>query len=113
MHRRPARIRNLAVTRAGLGAVLTVLLAGAAGWPAAAGAAESIAATVGPTPAGQAMAPGFVGVSFEYWAMHEYTGRDPTAVNPVLLSLLRGLAPGQGPVLRIGGNSTDQTWWPL
>ncbi len=27
--------------------------------------------------------------------------------------LLRALAPGQPPVLRIGGDSTDQTWWPI
>ena len=27
--------------------------------------------------------------------------------------LIRDVAPGQAPVLRIGGNSTDNTWWPL
>ena len=27
--------------------------------------------------------------------------------------LLRNLAPGQAPVLRIGGDSTDATWWPM
>ena len=37
-------------------------------------------------------------------ALHEYTG--PThAVDPVLVSLLKGLAPGQAPVVRIGGDS--------
>ena len=41
------------------------------------------------------MPPGFVGVSFEYRAMHVYTGRDPSAVNPVLVQLLKALAPGQ------------------
>ena len=59
------------------------------------------------------MPPGFVGVSFEYRAVHQYTGRDPRAINPVLVSLLQGLAPGQSPVIRIGGNSTDDTWWPI
>jgi hypothetical protein len=59
------------------------------------------------------MAPGFTGVSLEYNALHVYTGRNPLAVNPVLVALLRGLAPGAAPVLRIGGNSADFSWWPL
>ncbi len=59
------------------------------------------------------MAPGFVGLSFEYRAMHVYAGRNPDAVNPVLVALLRGMAPDQAPVLRIGGDSTDVTWWPM
>jgi hypothetical protein len=59
------------------------------------------------------MATGFVGVSLEYKALHVYTGRDPTAVDPVLVGLLRGLAPGQSPVIRIGGDSADATWWPV
>ncbi len=42
-----------------------------------------------------------------------YTGRNPRAVNPVLVQLLRQLCPGQTPVLRIGGDSTDATWWPM
>ena len=28
-------------------------------------------------------------------------------------SLLRAWRPGQSPVIRIGGNSTDETWWPI
>ena len=59
------------------------------------------------------MAPGFIGASFEYRALHLYTGRDPDAVNPVLVALLQGLTPGQAPVIRIGGDSTDGSWWPI
>jgi Glycosyl hydrolase family 79 C-terminal beta domain len=73
----------------------------------------TITATIGTTPIGSAMPRGFVGVSFETKALHVYTGRDPRAVNPVLVQLLRGLAPGQPPVIRIGGDSTDETWWPM
>jgi hypothetical protein len=69
--------------------------------------------TVGGPPIGQAIAPGFVGTSMEFQAVHAYTGRDPTNINPVLVQLLRNLAPGQQPVIRIGGDSTDQTWWPI
>jgi hypothetical protein len=70
-------------------------------------------ATVGNAPAGQTMAPGFVGLSLEYKAVRAYTGSNPNAINPVLVRLLRQLAPGQAPVLRIGGDSTDATWWPV
>jgi len=73
----------------------------------------TLPASVAGTAVGQTMAPGFVGVSVEYQAIPSYAGRDPRSVNPVLVQLLRGLAPGQSPVLRIGGNSTDRTWWPV
>ncbi len=72
-----------------------------------------INAQVGTVPSGPPRAAGFVGISFEYRALHVYTGRDPDHVNPVLVALLRGLAPAGSQVLRIGGNSTDQTWWPM
>jgi hypothetical protein len=75
--------------------------------------ADVVSAGVSATATGQEMAPGFVGVSFEYRALHQYTGRDPRAVDPVLLSLLSGLTDGQPPVIRIGGDSTDGTWWPM
>jgi hypothetical protein len=76
-------------------------------------ATDTLQASVSATPRGQAMPAGFVGLSFEYRALHIYTGRDPLAVDPVLVALLRGLAPGQSPVIRIGGDSTDATWWPI
>ncbi len=75
--------------------------------------ADVLSASVSATPVGQEMAPGFLGVSFEYRALHQYTGRDPRAVDPALLGLLAGLAPGQSPVIRIGGDSTDGSWWPI
>jgi hypothetical protein len=80
---------------------------------AVAAQADVLSATVSATPVGQTMGPGFVGVSFEYRALHLYTGRDPRAVDPALLGLLGGLAPGQSPVIRIGGDSTDGTWSPI
>lgn len=53
------------------------------------------------------IAPGFLGFSFEFPGVRAYTGSDPAHVNPVLVALMRNLTPGQAPVLRIGGNSTD------
>jgi hypothetical protein len=55
---------------------------------------------------------GFVGLSMEFQAVRAYTGDDPTAVNPVFEALIRNLDPGQSPVLRIGGDSTDTSWVP-
>jgi Glycosyl hydrolase family 79 C-terminal beta domain len=99
---------------------LTAVLIGAALWAAiasagapSAGAQAPITAAVGSTPLGQPLAPGFVGVSLEYSALHLYTGRDPNAVNPVLLHLIGALSQGDPPVIRIGGNSADATWWPM
>jgi hypothetical protein len=79
------------------------------------GRAPVIYATVGAAPAGRPMPPDFLGLSFEYSALQAYTGGDPAAPDPVFVQLLRNLtpAPGQSLVLRIGGNSTDSTWWPV
>jgi Glycosyl hydrolase family 79 C-terminal beta domain len=62
---------------------------------------------------GQPVRAGFVGLSIEYPAVTAYAGADPLAINPVFEQLVRNLAPSQRPVLRIGGDSTDRTWWPL
>ena len=54
-----------------------------------------------------------MGLSIEYPPVTAYAGSDPPAINPVFEQLVRNLAPNQHPVLRIGGDSTDRTWWPL
>ena len=53
---------------------------------------------------------GYLGLSIEFPALRDYTGSNPRRVNPVLLQLIRNLSPGQAPVLRIGGDSTDLSW---
>ena len=55
---------------------------------------------------------GFLGLSLEYPAVEAYAGTDPLAPDPVFVELVRNLVPGQAPVLRIGGDSADRTWWP-
>jgi len=77
------------------------------------GPTAPIAIQISNTPIGRPVAPGFLGFSFEYPAVREYTGSNSRAINPVLVQLIRDLNPHQSPVLRIGGNSADQTWWPL
>ena len=109
MHRRPGRAARLVA----IAFVSLSLLAAAASAASAQPDQSPISATVSSTPYGQPMGSGFLGFSFEYKAMHQYTGRNPDAINPVLLSLIRQLNPGQAPIIRIGGNSTDYTWWPV
>lgn len=55
---------------------------------------------------------GFLGLSLEYSSIEPYAGTDPRALDPVFVQLVRNLVPGQTPVLRIGGDSTDRWWWP-
>jgi len=55
----------------------------------------------------------YLGLSMEYTSVEPYAGRDPTALNPVFLRLIKNLSPGQAPVIRIGGDTTDRTWWPI
>ncbi len=78
---------------------------------AAAASAEVVVSEI-PQALGRPIAPGFIGLSLEFPAVRTYTGAAPRAVNPVLEELIRNIAPGQSPVLRIGGDSTDSTWWP-
>ena len=72
---------------------------------------STIYATVDPAPAGAPRPAGFLGVSLEYSALEAYTGANPAALDPVFIQLLRNL--GQPLVVRIGGNSSDATWWPV
>src|SRR5437588_1009661 len=52
---------------------------------------------------------GFLGLSVEFPALQKYAEQDPV----VFERLVRNLAPGQRPVLKIGGDSTDWAWWPV
>jgi Glycosyl hydrolase family 79 C-terminal beta domain len=81
--------------------------------PATAKAEPSNVVTIDPAVEGTTIAPGFLGLSIEYWATEAYAGKNPAAINPILVRLIRDLVPGQTAVLRIGGVSTDQTWWPV
>lgn len=84
-----------------------------------AGAAVTITLTAPPgTPvlgvrrpqSGRPLQPGFIGLSIEFSALPAYAGGGRDSVDPVFEQLVRNLAPGQRPVLRIGGDSTDRTW---
>jgi hypothetical protein len=62
---------------------------------------------------GRVIPRGFLGLGFEYGKLQRYAGDDPQAVDPVLEQLIRNLTPGQSPVVRIGGDTTDWSWWPV
>jgi hypothetical protein len=77
------------------------------------GAAGPVRLTIEANAPGRTIPSGFVGLSTEYWAIINYAGHDPKALDPVFEQLIRNLAPGARPVLRLGGDSTDWTWWPV
>lgn len=91
---------------------LSLLLPGSEAKPATpvTGAAATLLA-VGGFATTRTIPAGFVGLSLEYWAIPAYVGTDPTAIDPVFVQLIRNLAGGAAPVLRIGGDTTDETWW--
>jgi len=95
--------------------IVTFALAGAGGSSGdqRAGVADATTVTVNPTATGITIPAGFVGLSLEYPALEAYAGSDPSSLDPVFEQLVRNLAPGQAPVIRIGGNSADRTWWPV
>jgi hypothetical protein len=76
-------------------------------------AAPAATVTIGSPTKARPIAPGFLGLSFEYRAIEPYAGTDPAALDPVFVQLIRNLNPGQAPNLRIGGDTTDWTWWPI
>jgi hypothetical protein len=78
----------------------------------AARAAGQILAAVSSTPVGRAMPQGFVGLSLELPALTAYAGTNAAAVDRVFVALVRQLAPGGRPWLRIGGHTTDEAWMP-
>jgi hypothetical protein len=111
------------VARLGTAGTAGVALLSALGLAACGGAPHPAAPLPAPAPAGHATrltlgAPGrqiprgFLGLSIEFQAIRAYTGTDPSAINPVFEALVRNLSPGQAPSLRIGGNSTDQSYVP-
>src|SRR5690242_15486623 len=62
---------------------------------------------------GRVIPAGFLGLSFEYWALENYAGSNPRAINPLFVRLLRQLVKPGAAVVRVGGVTTDQTWWPV
>jgi hypothetical protein len=57
---------------------------------------------------------GFLGLALEYSGIRAWVGPGgAVAPNPVLVQLIRNLDPVGRPVIRVGGLSTDRSWWPV
>jgi hypothetical protein len=58
---------------------------------------------------------GFLGVALEVSTIPQWVGdaTTPAQVNPVLVQLVRNLNPVGPPSIRVGGQSTDRSWWPV
>ena len=69
--------------------------------------------TVGSAYAGPAIRAGFVGMTTEYWDMFKEVGTDPSQPDTPFEQVLENLAPDGGLDLRLGGDTTDWTWWPV
>lgn len=78
--------------------------------PGAPAATETI--SVGATARSPTIARGFLGLSIEYQSVAVDAGPS-SHPNRVLNQLIANLNPGQRPVIRIGGDSTDHTWYPV
>jgi hypothetical protein len=82
--------------------------------PGAAGAkAVSVSMSVATRAITRPIPRGFLGLAFEYGGVRGWVGPGTAQPNPVLVSLIRNLNPVGRPVVRIGGLSTDHSWWPV
>jgi Glycosyl hydrolase family 79 C-terminal beta domain len=106
------RLARIAVVLMAVTTVAAVLL-GCGSSAKRAGASVVPATNITAATVGNPVPGGFVGMSIEIKALEEYAGQDPAAIDPVLLHLLQDISPQQRPVLRIGGDSTDWSWWPV
>lgn len=78
------------------------------------GSAEASAVRVSVQgPVSRPISSDFVGLAMEYRAIPVVTGAGLKGINPVLVQLIRNLSPHGRPSLRIGGQSTDRSWWPV
>lgn len=81
--------------------------------PRASSASDVDLVSVASTPVGRTIPPGFLGVSLEYRTVSGAEQTGPRGDDRLLAQLIRNLSPAQTPVIRIGGDSTDWTWWPV
>jgi hypothetical protein len=98
-----------------------LVLLGAAGLLAAAGAgagagpAGAYVFRLGVTnaPHGRPVPSNFLGLALESTEIPSLAGPTPHSVNPIFARLVKSLDPTGRPNIRIGGQSTDRTWWPV
>jgi hypothetical protein len=108
------RARALRVTGATIAASLAVLAVTALpSADAVPTTGAGVPVTVSSRPLGPGIAAGFVGLATEYWNVEQEVGTDPTKPDTAFEQVARNLAPDGDFSLRIGGDSTDWTWFPI
>lgn len=65
------------------------------------------------TPVTRPLADDFLGLALEYNTIPVWSGTNAGGVNEPLVGLMRGLDPVGRPLVRIGGQSSDRSWWPV
>ena len=95
---------------AGLGVLAAVVVLIATQAPVAR-AAFSVSVTR--TPVTRPLADDFLGLALEYNTIPEWSGTGAGGVNEPLVGLVRGLDPAGRPLIRVGGQSSDRSWWPV
>ena len=81
--------------------------------PASSKSPSAFQVTVGSLDAGPPIRAGFVGITTEYWDMFKEVGTNPSQPDVPFEQVLENLAPDGGFDLRIGGDTSDWTWWPV
>ena len=76
-------------------------------------ATPQVTVTLSGSQVGPPVPAGFVGLATEYWNVEQEVGTDPKRPDVAFEQVLRNLSPDGGFNLRIGGDSTDWTWWPI
>ena len=81
--------------------------------PSSTASTSPVQLTVGGLYAGPPIRAGFIGITTEYRDIFKEVGTSPSQPDIPFEQLLRNLAPDGGLALRIGGDTTDWTWWPV
>jgi hypothetical protein len=99
--------------KAGVAAV-ALCAAGAPAVSAQPASAYTAQVSVTGSPATRPLGAGFVGLAITYNVIPRWVGPGgSTPIDPVLVRLIRNLDPVGRPVIRIGGESADRSWWPV
>ena len=83
-----------------------------AGLPAAAAGAYESSVSVSGTSVARPLPQGFLGIAIRFGTVTGWEPGGSAPPNPVLAQLVHNLNPTGRPSIRIGGESTDRSWWP-
>jgi hypothetical protein len=75
--------------------------------------ASQITVSVGGRSSAGPLPNNYLGLALTYPGVRSWAGRASQPADPVLVQLIRNLAPHGHPVLRVGGVSADRSWWPI